>query len=409
MAGSTIDHMVSVTVFIAAILLFISLFNQTVQTAILYQRHRHLATKCSDLLDNMLLTPGYPLEWGKTNSTVTAFGLQDPEFTQYRLDPFALMRLQSLAGTPFVYPKTGATYSNFSMGFGNFLFVPYTTAINYSTASKLLGIEKTYGFQLTLTPIVTVTVQETHASSPLTLTLKVVGTGLPLSNATVSYCFLRVVEKGGQSNPAYTSSFGTIQADDAGSAILSVNDVVSTDSYAFIAYAHASGLVGIGYHQRSWGQQRYVLPLVDSFEDRRVLLVHSYDVQYFGPPESAVFYNATFVFLTEDFTLREMPMDNSTGKLGKVVYGSGSQQTYQNITIPTFNPGILIISYQSNNEYGVVLMPWGMSSMAFPVSFGSNPLEKEWVTTDIRQVIVSKIAYQAKLALWSIEGYQVIG
>lgn len=57
MAGSTIDHMVSVTVFIAAILLFISLFNQTVQTAILYQRHRQLATKCSDLLDNMLLNP----------------------------------------------------------------------------------------------------------------------------------------------------------------------------------------------------------------------------------------------------------------------------------------------------------------------------------------------------------------
>lgn len=409
MAGSTIDHMVSVTVFIAAILLFISLFNQTVQTAILYQRHRQLATKCSDLLDNMLLNPGYPLDWGKTNRTVTAFGLQDPEFTQYRLSPFSLMRLQSLTGTSFIYPKTGVTYSNFSMGFGNFLFVPYCTAINYSTTAKLLGIENTYGFQLTLTPIVTVTVQETHTSSPLTLTLKVVGTGLPLSNATISYCFLKVVEKGGQSSPAYTSSFGTIQADDAGLAILSMNDVVSTDSYAFIAYAHASGLVGIGYHQRSSGQQRYVLPLVDSFEDRRILLVHSYDVEYFGPPESAVFYNATFLFLTEDFTLREMPMENSTGKLGKVVYGSGSEQTYQNLTIPTFNPGILIISYQSNNEYGVVLMPWGMSSMAFPVSFGSNPLEKEWVTTDIRQVIVSKIAYQARLALWSIEGYQVIG
>jgi len=410
MAGSTIDHMISVTVFIAAILLFISLFNQTVQTAILYQRHRHLATKCSDLLDNMLLNPGYPLNWGKTNDTVTAFGLQDPEFTQYRLDPFSLMRLQSLTGTPFIYPKTGVTYSNFSMGFGNFLFVPYSTAINYSAAAKLLGIEKTYGFQLTLTPIVTVTIQETHAYSPLTLTLKVIGTGLPLSRATISYCYLRVVEKGGQSNPAYTSSFGTIQADDAGSAILNINDVVSAnDSYAFIAYAHASGLVGIGYHQRSQGQQRYVLPLVDSFEDRRVLLVHSYDVQYFGPPESAVFYNASFVFLTEDFTLREMPMENSTGKLGKIVYGQGTEKTYQNITIPTFNPGILIISYQSNNEYGVVLMPWGMSSMAFPVSFGSNPLEKEWVTTDIRQVIVSKIAYQARLALWSIEGYQVIG
>ncbi|MGQ9743585.1 MAG: hypothetical protein ACUVQW_03110, partial [Candidatus Bathycorpusculaceae bacterium] len=103
MAGSTIDHLVSVTVFLGAILLFISLFNQTIQTAILYQRHRYLATKCSDLLDNMLLNPGVPENWGKSNVTPYGFGLQDPEFTQYKLSPFSLMRLQSLTGTPFTY------------------------------------------------------------------------------------------------------------------------------------------------------------------------------------------------------------------------------------------------------------------------------------------------------------------
>jgi hypothetical protein len=54
-------------------------------------------------------------------------------------------------------------------------------------------------------------------------------------------------------------------------------------------------------------------------------------------------------------------------------------------------------------------MPWGMSSMAFPVTFGEDPLGKEWVATDIRQVLVNNIAYQAKLALWSLQGYQVIG
>ena len=84
MAGSTIDHLVSVTVFVGAILLFISLFNQILQTAILYQRHRYLATKCSDLLDNMLLNPG---NW--SGSIPTSFGLQDPEFKQYRLSPFS--------------------------------------------------------------------------------------------------------------------------------------------------------------------------------------------------------------------------------------------------------------------------------------------------------------------------------
>jgi len=410
MTASTVDHLVSVTVFLAAILLFISLFNQTIQTAILYQQHRHLATVCSDLLDNMMLNPGYPLNWGKTNSTPTSFGLQDPEFTQYRLSPFSLMRLQSLTGTPFTYPRTGVTYSNMSMGFGNFLFVPYTEAIDYSTAAQLLGTNNTYGFQLTITPIVTVSIEETHAANPLTLAIKVAGAGFPLANAEVSYCFLKVNDKGGQSNPSYTSLFGTTYTDNGGSAVVNIPNVDANTAYAFIAYAHTSGLVGTGYHERVSGDTQYVLPLIDSFEDRRVLLVHSYNVHDFGPPESSVFFNATFVLLTEDFTLREMPMENSTGKLGKVVYGQGTEKTYENLTIPTYNPGILIVTYQSNNEYGVVLMPWGISSMAFPVTFGSTyPFDKEWVVTDIRQVLVNSIAYQARLSLWSLKGYGVIG
>jgi len=406
MAGATIDHLVSVTVFVGAILLFVSLFNQTIQTAIIYQRHRYLATKCSDLLDNMLLNSGYPLEWGKLNNTPTSFGLQAPEFTQYRLSPYSLMRLQSSTGTPINYTKTGLTYSNISMGFGNFLFVPYTQQVNYSTSTKLLGINNTYGFQLTITPILAVSVSETNPANPLKLTVNVTGAGIPLSNATISYCFIKVVQKGQENSPSYTNTNGTTFTNDGGLAELSFQDAASTDSYALIAYARLSGLVGIGYHERVTADKRYVLPLIDSFGDRRVILAHSYDVHNEGPPESAVFFNATFVLLTEDFTLRELPMENSTGKVGKVNYGNG--QPFENLTIPTYNPGILIITYQSNNEYGVVLMPWGISSMAFPIVFGKGPLQEEWVTTDTRQVLVNGIAYQAKLALWSLEGYQVM-
>jgi len=407
LTGTTIDHLVAVIVFLGVILLFISLFNQTIQTAIIYQRHRYLATKCSDLLDDILLNPGYPTDWGKLNLTPTSFGLQDPEFTEYRLSPFSLMRLQSLTGTPFTYPRTGATYSNISMGFGNFLFVPYTEAINYSMASQLLGTNNTYGFQLTITPTITVSINETHAANPLTLTIRVAGTGFPLSNALVSYCFLNVTEKGPQKNPSYSSLFNTTYTDNEGLAVATIPNVDADNAYAFIAYAHMSGLVGTGYHERVTGYKEYVLPLIDSFEEKQVLLVHSYNVHDFSPPESSVFFNATFVLLTEDFTLREMPMENSIGKLDKVVYGQGTKEQYATLTIPTYNPGILIVAYESNNKSGVVLMPWGISSMAFPVSFGNDLSGREWVATDMRQVMVNNIAYQAKLALWSLEGYQV--
>jgi hypothetical protein len=95
-------------------------------------------------------------------------------------------------------------------------------------------------------------------------------------------------------------------------------------------------------------------------------------------------------------------------KVDKVNYGEG--KPYKNVTIPTHNPGILVITYRKSAvEGGVIMMPWGISSMAFPVVFGDDPLNKEWVATDIRQVMVNNIAYQATLALWSYEGYQVIG
>jgi hypothetical protein len=410
MAGSTIDHLVSVTVFLGAILLFISLFNQTIQTAILYQQHRSLATKASDLLDNLMLSPGIPVNWGKSNVTPTGFGLQDPEFTQYRISPFSLMRLQSSLGSPVYYSKTGLYYSNVTMGFGNFMLIPYTKAINYSTVGKLLGVNGSYGFQLTIKPLVTVSISETQAKTPLTISVSVTGTGFPLANAMVTYSFLTVTLTGQGSYPSYTTKYGSALTDETGSALFTFPEVTDENtSYAFIAYAHMSGLVGVGYHQRVSSQKQYIIPFVDDLATRRVLIAHSYDVHYYGPPEAELSYNATFILLTEDFTLREMPMDNSTtGKVGKVNYGQG--KPYGNITIPTYNPGILVITYRkSATEGGVILMPWGLSSLAFPVVFGDSPFGKEWVTTDIRQVTVNGVAYQAKLALWSLGGYKVIG
>ena len=407
MVESTIDHLVSVTVFIGAMLIFISLFNQTLQTAILYQRHRHLATVCRDLLDNMLLNPGYTLNWGKTNSTPTSFGLQDPEFTQYRLSPFSLMRLNYSAGAPVYYSKTGQYYSNITMGFGKSLFVPANQFISYSTAAQLLGINQTYAFSLTVTPIVTVSISEIQ-SNPLQLEVHVAGAGFPLAYANITYCLMTV--QGGQGPyPSYKTDYGESLTDAGGSTILTFPSFDAlNESYVLIVYAHISGLVGVGYHEHVKYDGSYVVPLIGDFDSRTVVIAHSWDVHE-GDDPAEIYYNTTFLLLSEDFTLREVPLENSTGKLGKINYGNG--QPYNNVTIPTYNPGILVITYRkSMQETGVVLMPWGISSMAFPVTFGADYSQgKEWIATDIRQVTVNGIAYQAKLALWSLQGNGVIG
>jgi len=406
MAGSTIDHLISVTVFLGALMLFISLFNQTIQTAILYQRHRVLATKCSDLLDNMLLNPGIPIDWGRSNVTPTGFGLQDPEFTQYKLSPFSLMRLQSAVGTLVYYNRTEQFYSNITVGFGNFLLVPFNEAINYSLASHLLGINGTYGFQLTITPIITVSIEQVQLKNPLILNVTVTGVGFPLANAHVSYCLL-TVSKGDRQYPAYTIEHGSNFTDAKGSIILTFSNVEQEVSYVFIVYARTAGLMGMGYYEHVTYDRSYIIPFIDDFAEGRILIAHSYDVHNMGDT-AEVNYNATLVILTEDFTLRQILIENSTGSLN---YGQGKPYAY--VTIPKNmrnNPGIFIITYRkSEQETGVVMMPWGISSLAFPVVFGDDPSNSEWVATDLRQVIVNGIAYQAKLALWSLEGYQVIG
>ena len=403
MVSSTIDHMVAVTAFLAATLLFIGLFNQTIQTAVIYQRHRATATKASDLLDSILLSPGIPIDWGQTDVDPTGFGLQDPEFTQYMISPFSLMRLNSSTGQPVYYNVTGQWYSNITVGGRNFLLVPNSLSLNYSTATKLLGITNAYGFQLTFEPIVSVSIEET-SSNPLTLKVTATGVGFPLAQATISYCFLKVVSSG-PGSPTYDISFGTIATDSAGSVSITIADVGADDSYTFIAYARLSGLVGMGYHERTNLNAQYVVPFVDSIEDGRILLAHSYNVHVDPNPESSVFYTATYVILAEDFTLREMPIITEKEK---VVYGTGTNQTFGNITIPTHNPGFLILPYKTNTEDGVVLMPWGMSSLAFSTTFGGDPSQQEWVVTDMRHVTVGGIAYQAQIAVWSLEGYQVI-
>lgn len=405
MTSAAIDHMVSITIFLAAILFFMNLFGQTIQTAVIYQQHRAVAVKCSDLLDTMLLSPGSPENWSVREDPIVGFGLQDPEFTQYQLSPFSLMRLTPSNGPPVYYPKTDMTYYNLTMDFGQSLYVPYTQIVNYSIASRLLGINGTYGFSLTVTPIVDVTVTPNVQPNLLTFSISAVGPGFPLAHAEVSYCFLTVDAQG--QYPDYEIEYGNVTTDATGfaSVVFSGFDA-SQVSHAFLAYAHLQGLTGMGYYMHELENENSVVPFVSNFETGEVLLAHSWDV-HGGDNPALVHYNATFVVLNEDFRLGNMTLQNET-MVGRLTHGLGNP--YDCIIINTYTPGILIVTYRiTGHQTGVVMMPWGINAMAFSVTFGGNLQNQEWVATDMRQVTVNNMAYQAKLALWSTQGYQVNG
>lgn len=401
MAGATIDHLVSLTIFLAAMLLFISLFNQTIQTAVIYQQHSALATKCSDLLDTMLLNPG--------NETQTIFGLHDTEFTGYTLNPYSLMLLNSSTGTPVYYNKTGMTYSNMTVGFGNSLLMPMidvvnpmNNVVNYSSALKLLGISGTYGFQLKLTPIVNVSIAMVQ-SSPLKFLVTVSGVGFPLANALVSYRLIPVSLNG--TYPDYLTipnQAGTVYTDAAGFRNITFPNFTpnATHTYVFVAYAHVGGLAGVGFYTPSFSGSQRLIPFVGSLNGT-VLLAHGADVPNTATSSERLNYTSAFVNLSnENFELQ----DNSTGEVW-----SGAAHAPATLNVRN-DAGILVIAYRDYlGNGGVAVMPWKFGSLAFPVTFGGNSTEQEWVATDIRQVIVSGITYQAQLSLWSLQGTQVVG
>jgi hypothetical protein len=403
LASATIDHLVSITIFLAAILLFINLFSQTNQTALVYEEHRATATKCSDLIDTMLLNPGTPNNWGQSNSVPTGFGVQDPEFTEYKLSSFSLMRLAPYGADTVVYNKTSpeTLYSQVSMGFGNSLLLSQADSLNYSWAQKLLGLNGTYGFQLTFTPVLTVSITETQASNPLKLSLITMGAGFSLSGATVNYVFIRVnLPQSSDQYPSYNETYGTATTDMQGSATLEFPGVANeNECYAIIAYVHLGGLVGVGYQSRATSTNQYVVPMIDNFAEQNVLFAHNYDLNNSGPSGSKLKYSASFVVLTEDYQLRNMTLD-SPNTVGNLI--SGAENPYISLTVPSYTPGILIVTYENSlGEGGIAVMPWGVSALAYSVTFGGNPQSQEWVSTDIRQVIVNHVSYHAKLSLWS--------
>ncbi len=403
MSGVSIDHIVSVIVLLAAVLLFIGLFNQTLSVAVNYQRNTSTAKTCSALLDAILLTPGVPI-----NGTPIAFGLQDPTFTQYQLSPFSLMRLNSSLGNSLSYQKTNQTYSTITTSPNNYLLYPYTDTINYSTALALLGINGTYGFQLSLTPTVNISIAEV-STSPLSLSLTVTGTGFPLANANVNYLLIPVLLN--TSYPSFetiANQMGSIQTNRTGAASVTFSNFSLNQNltYAFVAYAYLDGITGVGYYEHPPVGSQSIVPFLGPLSTRNVTLAHRDDIPTNSTQANTLYYNSTFILESQNYAIQQTYLAGSN-PFGSVTSGTGNSPT--SISMGSYTPGILVIAYNNAGNNGVVMMPWGFGSLGFSLTFGGSPMNNGWVATDLRQVQINGVSYQAKLSLWSTQGYQVVG
>ncbi len=403
MTGVTIDHMVSLVALISVLMVSLGAYSQIIGTAMVYQQNHHIAMKAAELANTLLLSPGYPFGWGQSNSTPSSFGLQDPEIGGYSLSPFSLQRLTSATQDLVYYYKTGLWYSNDSLGGGGYLLVPTNNALSYTTAAKLLGVDGSYGFRLTMTPTLNVSISEVNLN-PLRLEVDVRGPGLTLQGAALNY-FLYHSE-----GSSIKSSSGTSQTDSTGSALLEFPSVnAEENAYSTVVYARLSGLVGVGYHSRDTIENNKVIPFVEDYANRIILLAHSWDVQTFPPPVAALHYDATYFALTPDFELQQIQLLNASGLIISGVLNYGLGKPFVRVQIPAETVGILVVAYNWGNSYGIALMPWGISALGFSMTFGGNPSSADWVATEVRQVTVHQVSYQVKVEVWNTKGYQPWG
>ena len=315
---------------------------------------------------------------------------------------FLLPSLRSGAELVY-YSKTVSYYSNMTTGLGDSLLENLTESVSYTIVSELLGTNGTYGFQLTMTPTVTVSVSEAQLD-PLNFSISVRGTGSPLSNGVVKYCLIMVDAE--EYYPTYSLSYGTASLDNLGSVFLNFPAINgSSRSFVLFAYAYLPGLVGMSYYKQVTDNTNYIIPLVSNIENGEIILAHSRDIDDESDP-TPLTYNATFLTVSEDLVFASNSLQNSIG----LIDPADPEKPYGALTISKDTSGILAVTYKkSDATTGVSLIPWGIGPLSFPITFGESPAGKEWVSTSMRQVVIDKVGYQAVLSLWSLEGYEMIG
>jgi hypothetical protein len=391
---------VSVIILLAAIMLFVGLFDQTLSVAVTYQRNTTTAKECDNLLDEILLTPAPPI-----SGTPAWFGLQGSTLPTYNLDPFLLMRLGSSVGTPISYQKTGQTYSEIKTNPNNYLLYPNNDMISYSTALTLQGLKRTYGFQLSLTPTVNVSVT-VISTSPLSLSVNARGISFPLAYAKVNYILLPIsLTNNCPEFETTNNQIGNTQTSQTGSTLpITFSNFYPNPNltFAFVAFAYLDGITGVGYYVNPPVGSQSIVPFLNPVSTLNVTLANSNDIPTTSTSASTLFYNSTFIFESENYAFEQTSIGGPNAA-GSVTSGSGNPPV--SITMGGYTPGILVVAYKNAGNSGVTLMPWGFSSLGFSLTFGNLPINQSWIATDLRQVEINGVSYQATLSLWSVQSY----
>jgi hypothetical protein len=236
-------------------------------------REEQLLTVAERLIDKILLTPGYPPDWGSnvyvTDADLTDFGLALQGGAPYIVDPDKVMRLANLST------------------------LPNPLLLNASRLAELLGIKDQYGFKLVMKPMITAQVAALEWSAGIASKFRVrvvnwQGEGLP--NARVSGVYVVALVKGGAGQPEVDSLWNFTRS--------CVTDVLG---YCILDYT--SDLSSVKYGR---GQQPATF-LVLHVNWEGFVAVTGYSPVPGGAPVTG-YIIGSYVFLEKDVDATEQPL-----------------------------------------------------------------------------------------------------
>ena len=395
MGGQIIDTTVAFIAFILIFVVTLATFNSIVISGLNYVNLRQVTLVANDLIDNMLLTPGSPANWGQLNVQPSAFGLQNPGFKAYSLSPFDPLRMMQPNGTIIV---NGVSYSTFILPGGQTMWQPTTSLVNYTTAQKLLGLSGTYGFKITLTPTLTVTITPTN-QNPLTLNMTVSAPGGPVYNANIGFTLFYIPSNvNGNNPPPVYSFFAKFPTDTLGHATVLFPFDASTTAYSGIATVAAGGILATQMIGNTDFSQVKMFPVLQNIATGAGLMIHQCTYQN-NPPCGIYNYNASLYIPAADGSLQQISLGGGTGSVTP-----GQPGAFQ---FPLGQPGIVIIGFNGPGlakKAGFFVLPWGYNTLSLSLFFGGTPSTVRVVASVRRAALMGTIHYQAVLTLWKLSG-----
>ena len=152
----------------------------------------------------------------------------------------------------------------------------------------------------------------------------------------------------------------------------------------------------MGYLTNSLQYELPLTPLVTGYNDAEITLTHKKSTVPSFTYAGTVYYNATFLNHVGVSGFRSVDLTDFSGTLDPA--------QDETINLGVGHPGILLVaSRTTNDDYGISVMPWGITPLCLSMSYGADPLNKKTVVTKSQLVSMNGLSYQVDLSFWRVD------